>query len=480
MRKAVALFVICLCVSAMADTVIENGGFEVGPFNGNLANGYPTGWLGWGTNGWHHADTGYKIGAYGMAIWANDTGLYQSIDVAEGQTMAVSGKMIYSASEILVNKNAVIEVEFWSSSALLSEVQVGTLTPSDTAATWYTYSDTLTVPSGATEARLLIFTAAAANGISTGKAFWDDLVVGMGSTINEPDLNGDDKINMADLALLSSAWGTESSNYNLSGENDIELEDVVAMAGEWLDELPTYPGYKLLWSDEFNGTQIDSAVWSHEIGDNGWGNNEWEYYTNSSENSYVDNGSLVIVARKDHLGHDYTSARMNTYGKQSFKYGRLEARIKLPEGGNGIWPAFWMLGDSIATTSWPGCGEIDILEAVNGFDFVNAALHYGTYDPYIHDYSSASYYPAEDVSDGYHVYAIEWKENQIRWYYDNVNYYRTSSWWNGDDYPAPFNQNFFFILNIAVGGNWPGYPDETTPFPQYMYVDYVRAYEKIN
>lgn len=234
--------------------------------------------------------------------------------------------------------------------------------------------------------------------------------------------------------------------------------------------------WELVWSDEFEGTAIDTANWNWEIGDSGWGNNELEYYTNNSENSYIENGSLVIAARKDHLGHDYTSARMTTKNKQSFLYGRLEARIKLPEGGQGIWPAFWMLGNDIGQVGWPQCGEIDILEVINEFTSLHGTLHYGTGDPYVHDSNGGSYSPAVDLSDDYHIYAIEWEPAVIRWYFDDVNFYTTSNWWGADDYPDPFDQEFFFILNIAVGGNWPGYPNETTPFPQYMYIDYIRVY----
>jgi len=235
--------------------------------------------------------------------------------------------------------------------------------------------------------------------------------------------------------------------------------------------------WELVWSDEFNGSNIDTSIWNWEIGDSGWGNNEWQYYTNHADNSYISNGNLVIVARKNHLNHNYTSARMTTKNKQSFMYGRMEARIKLPVGGNGMWPAFWMLGDDISSVGWPECGEIDILEAVNDFTEVVGAVHYGTGSPYNHQYNSQGYNPGLDVSADYHVYAIEWEPTVIRWYFDDVNFFTETYWFNSDPYPAPFNQPFFFILNIAVGGNWPGYPDASTPFPQSMYIDYVRVYQ---
>lgn len=236
--------------------------------------------------------------------------------------------------------------------------------------------------------------------------------------------------------------------------------------------------WNLVWSDEFGGPNINTSNWNWETGAGGWGNNEWQYYTNNPDNSYISNGSLVIAARKNHMGYNYTSARMTTKNKQSFMYGRMEARIKLPAGGPGMWPAFWMLGNNISSVGWPECGEIDILEAVNYFTEVVGAVHYGTSNPYVHDYNSSGYNPGLNVSADYHVYAIEWEPTEIRWYFDGVIFRKTSTWWNSSPYPAPFNLPFFFILNIAVGGNWPGYPDASTPFPQYMYIDYVRVYQK--
>lgn len=243
---------------------------------------------------------------------------------------------------------------------------------------------------------------------------------------------------------------------------------------------PASADWELVWSDEFDGPSISTANWSWETGGGGWGNNEWQYYTNSTENSSISDGKLVITARKNHLGRDYTSARMVTRNKRSFQYGRMEARIKLPVGGKGIWPAYWMLGNNIGSHGWPECGELDILEAVNDFVTVHGTLHYGSGDPYIHDSNGGSYTPPVDVSADYHVYAVEWEPTVMRWYFDDVKFYTTSNWWASTAYPAPFNQPFFFILNIAVGGNWPGYPDATTTFPQTMYVDYIRVYQDTN
>ncbi|MBN1765318.1 MAG: glycoside hydrolase family 16 protein [Sedimentisphaerales bacterium] len=476
----IVIFTLSFSVFAGAQNLLFNGDFESGTIKGHFANGYPDGWQGWNENGWHHSDSGYTRDSYGIAIWANDTGCIQVVNASEGEQFDVSGEMIYHTTEVLNNKNAILEIEFWDgpdpTGSLLAETQVGVLTPAHSAGTWYTFSDTVTAPSGTTEARIICQTIST-GGTSTGKAYWDNISLESENRINSPDYDNNLKVDLLDFAKLAGVWYQTSSLYNLAGPDVIDLEDLEVFLSAWSPSVDPYPGYELVWSDEFDAPGIDTSNWNWEIGDWGWGNNEWQYYTNHSDNSYISDGNLVIVARKDHLGHDYTSARMTTQNKRSFMYGRLEARIKLPAGGQGIWPAFWMLGNNISTIGWPECGETDILEVVNDFTNVYAALHYGSSDPYIHDSNGGSYNPGLDVSDDYHIYAIEWEPTVIRWYFDDVNYYSTSSWWANSAYPAPFNQGFFFILNIAVGGNWPGYPDESTPFPQYMHVDYVRVYQ---
>jgi beta-glucanase (GH16 family) len=245
--------------------------------------------------------------------------------------------------------------------------------------------------------------------------------------------------------------------------------------------------WKLVWSDEFSGrdnTSPDSTKWVFETGGGGWGNNELETYTARLENAYLEHGMLVIKASKetftgtDGRTRDYTSARMKTQGKMEQKYGRIEARMKLP-AGQGLWPAFWMLGNDFAQTGWPGCGEIDIMEHI-GKEPTRA---YGT----IHGpgYSGGSGIGAsytlpsgQRFADDYHVFAIEWEPEAIRWYVDG-NLYQTRT---PADLPTGkkwvFDHPFFIILNLAVGGSWPGNPDATTVFPQMIYVDYVRVYER--
>src|ERR1700681_177937 len=247
-------------------------------------------------------------------------------------------------------------------------------------------------------------------------------------------------------------------------------------------------GYVLVWSDEFkgkNGSLPDVKKWTYDIGGNGWGNHELDYYTNRAENARIEHGKLVITARAETFtGPDgkifsYTSARLKTQGLFSQAYGRFEARIKLP-AGQGIWPAFWMLGDNIATDGWPKCGEIDIME--------NIGKEPGTNHASLHGPSSTS--PASDLtktitltagkrlSDDFHLYSMEWERNVVRFYLD-ANLYATftsAQWPTGGAWV--FEHPFFIILNVAVGGDWPGAPDAMTKFPQTMLVDYVRVYKR--
>jgi beta-glucanase (GH16 family) len=234
-------------------------------------------------------------------------------------------------------------------------------------------------------------------------------------------------------------------------------------------------GWELIWHDEFDGPEIDRNNWTFDIGGNGWGNSEHQTYTSRPENARIEDGHLVIEARKERfVNQDHTSARLKTQGLQSWQYGRIEARIRIPEG-QGIWPAFWMLGDSITTVSWPTSGEIDIMENVG---FEPQQIHGTVHGP---GYSggdgigSSRYLSGEPYADDFHEYAIEWEAEEIRWYMDDSLFFSLTP----DDVPGDwvYDQPFFILLNVAVGGLWPGYPDETTVFPQQMLVDYVRVYQ---
>lgn len=245
---------------------------------------------------------------------------------------------------------------------------------------------------------------------------------------------------------------------------------------------PPSPQWKLIWSDEFDGDSINTAYWTHETFPGvDSGNNEFQHYTDSPANSYIEDGKLVIKAlRQDYKDHDFTSARIKTAGKFAFKYGRVEGRIKIPST-KGIWPAFWMMPDKSVYGGWPHSGEIDILESVNIADEVYGTIHFGSPG---HSHTGGGYkLPAPEgetrlFSEDFHVYAIEWDPEEIRWYVDGHHFSTKNRWMTVHaPYPAPFDQEFYLILNVAVGGNWPGPPDETSVFPQTMEVDWIRVYQ---
>ncbi len=242
--------------------------------------------------------------------------------------------------------------------------------------------------------------------------------------------------------------------------------------------------WQLVWSDEFNqpdGSSPNPANWGYDIGNGsgGWGNNQLEYDTSRTNNVRIEGGNLVIEAdQENYNGFDYTSARMNTKGKWSWTYGRIEARIKIPKG-QGIWPAFWTLGANINSVGWPTCGEIDIMENI-GKTSDQGTEHGTMHGPgYSGGNGIGGTYTlpgGAKLSDDFHIYAIEWTTNQIKWYLDNTNFFTTTpaSLPNGTTWV--FTAPQFIILNVAVGGQWPGNPDGSTVFPQQMQVDYVHVY----
>ena len=239
----------------------------------------------------------------------------------------------------------------------------------------------------------------------------------------------------------------------------------------------TLDGWELIWHDEFDGSEINSDNWTHEVGGHGWGNGESQFYTENPTNSFIEDGHLVIQAvEENYRGKLFTSARLMTKDKVEVQYGRIEARIQIPVG-TGLWPAFWMLGDNFDEVGWPFSGEIDIMENIGSEP---SHIHGTVHGP--------GYFGANGVgnakrlsggaryTDNFHVFAIEWEEDEIRWYMDDEMYHKLT--------PAAvpgewvYNHPFFMILNVAVGGAWPGYPSPDTEFPQTMRVDYVRIYQR--
>ncbi len=243
----------------------------------------------------------------------------------------------------------------------------------------------------------------------------------------------------------------------------------------------SYPDYNLVWRDEFDGTMV-SNDWTFQIGDGcpdlcGWGNDELQFY--KEENTNVADGWLTITAKPETAGNrTYTSSRLITQGKQSFTYGRIDIRAVMPKG-QGLWPALWMLGESIEQIGWPNCGEIDIMEMVGGSTnnndgTVHGTVHWDSNGNYA-NYGGSTELEYGTLSDEPHVYSIIWDEREIRWFIDDVQYHVI------DITPGDleeFHQPHFFIMNVAVGGRWPGNPDGSTLFPQEMRVDYIRVFQK--
>lgn len=248
------------------------------------------------------------------------------------------------------------------------------------------------------------------------------------------------------------------------------------------DAPTSYQGYSLVWSDEFSGTELNTADWTHEIGSGcpnlcGWGNNELQYYR--AENTTVANGHLTIEAKEENIaGRSYTSSRIKTQGKQFFKYGRIDIRAKLPRG-NGLWPALWMLGESISSVGWPRSGEIDIMEMIGGQNSTTlgtAHWYNENWDVPGHQYSGGSTnLSSGELADEFHVYSIIWDATSIEWYLDDA----TSPFYvlyTSPSFMSEFREDFFFLFNIAVGGTLGGAVDNSN-LPQTMVVDYVRVFQ---
>ncbi|MFN5055247.1 MAG: family 16 glycosylhydrolase [Bacteroidota bacterium] len=239
----------------------------------------------------------------------------------------------------------------------------------------------------------------------------------------------------------------------------------------------SYAGMNLVWADEFNGTSLNTDNWNYDVGDGcpncGWGNNELQFYT-AGDNLYFQSGKMIIEARKENKnGKSYTSTRLTSMNKRSFKFGRVDFRAKIPSG-QGIWPAFWMLGDNFPTAGWPACGEIDIMEVLGQQPSkIYSTIHFKSGNTSAR--VEKSLLTASSLADEFHVYSLVWEKDKIKTMVDD----KTIAEFDPSQVsaPYPFNEKFFFIMNIAVGGNWPGSPNAATYFPQFMMVDYIRVFQ---
>jgi beta-glucanase (GH16 family) len=283
-------------------------------------------------------------------------------------------------------------------------------------------------------------------------------------------------ISMISIALLSCMDKKKSTDDMKKNKHATtsQNEDTFEPGQDW----------KLVWSDEFEADEIDVNNWNFQVVEAGHFNEEWQRYTNSSKNAYIEDGSLVIKAihESDVHGMDqYTSARLHTANKQTWKYGKIAARVKLPFG-HGIWPAFWMLGANIdengGDTPWPQSGEIDIFELYGSKNdsVVEANIHYAD-ESGAHASMGAASFELEEgrFADAFHIFELEWDADSVMWLVDGVKYASMSI---SADEMSEFHKEFFILFNVAVGGTWAGRPDSTSVFPQHMYVDWVRVYKK--
>lgn len=332
-------------------------------------------------------------------------------------------------------------------------------------------------------------TSANETGTSEGIVKTDTVYVPIKDTVYIP-VKDTGKVTSSESALIASSTTMQTSSTTVPVSSATEAtSSATAQSSE--SENPassastpassTATDENLLWSDEFEGSAIDETKWGYNIGtgENGWGNSELEYYTNRPENVYVKDGMLHIRAQKeDYEGQKYTSTRLLSQNKFTFTYGTVEARIALPVG-KGIWPAFWMLGENIEDISWPACGEIDIIEAINDESIVYGTHHWaheGSHAQYGN--STADHHGSStkiDISE-FHIYKMVWNKEFIEMYVDDFMYQKIDIT-DAAGEMGTFHKPFFFILNVAVGGTWPGFDIDDSQFPTEMQVDYIRVYK---
>ena len=293
------------------------------------------------------------------------------------------------------------------------------------------------------------------------------IVVVVADDIKEPDETFSLVVNTATNARVPASAATGTI---------INDDTKISFTNTGYDAPASYTGYTLAWSDEFNATSLNAANWSFQNGNGcpnlcGWGNNELENY--SENNLFFQDGKMVIEARKE--ASTYTSSKILSAGKKTFKFGRIDIRARLPKG-KGIWPALWLMPESSVYGAWPKSGELDMMELLgHEANKVYGTLHYGP-GPGSTQIGKNYTLPTGTFSDEFHVFSIIWKLDQIQWLVDGV-VYGTASKADFGSNNYPFNEQFYFIVNLAVGGQWPGSPDATTTFPQWMILDYIRVYQ---
>lgn len=305
-------------------------------------------------------------------------------------------------------------------------------------------------------------------------------MAGCGDSSSKKDSSSSSKAESSSSAVDSSSKTESSAADSSKGDSSTSFDP-----SKTDEQTPELEGYKLLWSDEFNGTKMDESIWSYDPHEPGWTNNELQEYTTSTDNVFVREGKLVlkgIKTAKD--GSDYyTSGKVKTQNKKDFMYGKISVKAKVPQG-QGLWPAIWMMPtDEDKYGQWPKCGEIDIMEVLgNEVNKAYGTVHYG--EPHGEQQGTVTL-ESGSFADSFHEYSVEWEPGEMRWYIDGKEYLKVNDWFTavkGEDdkpYPAPFNQTFYVQLNLAIGGDWPGNPDASTDFDKAEFeIDYVRVYQK--
>jgi len=250
------------------------------------------------------------------------------------------------------------------------------------------------------------------------------------------------------------------------------MKKIALIIFSFFASISTHAQWDLIWQDEFDGSSLDTTKWKVDVGGNGWGNNESQYYT-AQGNLNIQNSLLTITAKAEQFGNNqYTSAKIKTEGKFNVRFGKIETRMKCPMG-QGLWPAFWMLGSNHSTIGWPKCGEIDVIEHINSETKVHGTAHW---DNVGHIYWGGI---INNDPTQFHNYSIIWDSTKIQWFMDDQIYYQLNTL-NGVNGTEEFQNSFYLILNLAVGGNWPGYPNANTIFPAEMLVDYIKVYQPSN
>ena len=436
-----------MAMGIRAASLLSNPGFESDPAGQNQSQ---PGWQAYGANTYNetgaaqaHGGTNYLKVYQAFTGSVNYNGIYQDYISGPGAAYAADGWAYVPAADVPAGQNqAWLEVSFRDATG-----------------------NTLALYRSA----IITATSISQGAFPTGS--WKDLLI-----TNQYD-PGSYQITNTATKLVAPA-GTYFVRYQVVFQGDasdstgsVYFDDLnLAVAGG-----SPYGNYNIVWSDEFNGTNINANTWTYELGNGGWGNNELEYYT--ATNAFVTNGLLHIAASKSSVGGaSYTSARMKSQGLFSCKYGRIEWRAQLPQG-TGCWPALWMLGTNISSIGWPGCGEIDVVEN-NGVNplMAQGSIHSGSDATAIYTFTDGN------TVAGWHTYTLDWTTNAILFYVDGHLYETQTSWSSSaGSYPFPFNQPFFLVMNLAIGGNYVSNPTTNainagTAFPAAMLVDYVRIY----